>query len=387
MTQDDLRRAMETVHAFRASPEGAVDGYSAAGQFAQLPIVRSQVHIDTYAEQPLRNDIDAIDLLRERLDRINAAAMRSAATIECPDQLAYRWRPIERVGVYVPWKLASTAMTFLSSARAAGVENILVYLAQDPGSGILDGLSVRVARHYGATIWGGPARFGFPALAFGLSGHAPYCDLVCGPCGASMNVLKQVSCLLAGAQADMSAGPSELAVVADESADWPQIAIDLASQLEHGRDSHATLLLVGSGAQQDWSSFLATRSVTLDSRISVRVEPAIAHAAEHVNKLGPETVEVWVRNAEALVRRLTACGVVYIRQASSLGDYGAIGRGCADPTNGRARAQSGLSPWTFLRLQAEVGEGPVPNALRRAALHLAEYEGLPAHGSAIIGYR
>jgi histidinol dehydrogenase len=192
-----------------------------------------------------------------------------------------------------------------------------------------------------------------------------------------------MSCILAGVSMDMAAGPSTLAVVADQSADWQQIKLDLVSQLEHGPDSSSQLILVGSEARELWAQTPFASEIKNQPSVRTDYVETIEEAANLINKSAPETAEIWIKSAAQLLPLIDSCGVVYVRQTSSLGDYGAIGRGCADPTDGLAKSQSGISPLSFFRLQALVEDGTTDPEFRNAASVLAEYERLLNHKKAI----
>ncbi len=329
--------------------------------------------------------IDAIELLADRLDSVNRAFVSQMAPTLVGDDTTWRWEPITRVGIYVPFRLPSTAFTLLSAAHAAGVPEIIVYLAQQPGSQNLhDPVSEWIAHRYGASVRVGPARFGFPTLALGIQPDgSDRCALVAGPCGRRLNLVKQLSCLIGGATSDMSAGPSELAIVLDPKADPAQAIRDVLAQLEHGPDSRADIISVRQSDDKAGVRFEEELSRWLPSdRVTITRANSVNEALAQVRAIGPETCELLLENAHEHLPDVRCCGVAYAGLPSTLGDYGAIGRGCADPTGGAAKAESGLSPLTFMRMTATVA-GEASPELMKAAEAIALYEQLAAHAAAV----
>ena len=382
----DLQSATQIVETFYTDPLLALEEANQKKGIVSRPFLRTADEITKQVARVNPEDAIALETLTKRLDGVNKQLVANIQrTVGSNDDTRIRWSAIARVGFYVPQRLPATAYTFLSAASAAGVTDLVLYTAQD-SNGELDPLVLWCAKEYGAIVLGGPARLGFPALAFGVGPESVMaCHLVCGPCGKSLNVVKQISCLLAGVVSDMSAGPSDLAILADATADWHQIGRDLVSQLEHGPDSSAEIVLVGTAAEREfWSQIAPTIRADFMSKITVKVVHSLERGIQEINEIATETAELWLENDNAM-HQLTTSGVVYFRQGSSLGDYGAIGRGCADPTNRLSRVQSGLSPFTFMRTTALVTAIDVDSKSREAAKRIADYEGLNLHSRAIQG--
>jgi histidinol dehydrogenase len=369
------------MESFRAAPKQALRSYFLEKGSQFKAVLRSQSDLDRLADNVSFDDVAALEILSDRLDRLNKSFV---ATLELPSvrDVTFDCKVIQRVGIYVPSRLPATAITYLSAARAAGVPDVTTYLAQDR-DGEPDPLSVVAANKYGARVLCGPARFGFLYLAFGdLDSDLSPCDLVCGPCGWRLNVLKHLAALTAGAAVDMWAGPSAILIIADETADWNQVKLDLLSQNEHGPDSRAELVLIGAAAESDWLRFAGLIN---DARITVTPVHSLARAIAVANAAAPEIVEVWTESPQDAAKSITAAGVVYLRCSAAQGDYGCVGRGCGDPTDGLSKAQSGLSPLTFLRMQPVVSSDGLTESLRAAAVRIAAYENLRCHQAAIVG--
>lgn len=373
--------AARLVFEYRDGPEDMIARVQADKNQKWRPLRRTGEEVDERAAAAPAIARQSLEALAARLDRVNSELLNKTTKLraEIEPGFVVKWLPVSRIGVYVPRGMASTAFTFFSAARTAGVREIVMYAAADD-SGELDPLTAVAALRYEVDVLCGPARLAFPVLAFGSGHEVTGCDLVCGPCSTRMNVIKQIACVAAGAACDMWAGASELAVVADESANWNQVIRDLQSQLEHGPDSSAVLVLLGAGSRRSWDAAGASDG---GKRIRILEADGVQDAARIVNQAAPETVEVWTQEPTESGELIESAGVVYLRLSSSLGDYGAAGRGCADPTNRLARGQSGLSPFTFLRLLPVVSRSSARRALAEAASEIAAYEELRAHQEAI----
>jgi len=232
------------------------------------------------------------------------------------------------------------------------------------------------------------------ALAYG-AGPIPACDVVVGPGNRFVTAAKQLVSGTVGI--DMLAGPSELVVFADASADPGLVAADLLAQAEHDPEALPVL-------------------VTLDPRLPARVEAelhrqladlptaAVARAAlgnggvvlvatvhEGIavcDAIAPEHLQLVLESAAAVAPRLSHYGALFIGAGARevLGDYG-VGPNHVLPTGGTARWAAGLSVLTFLRLRTWLRvDGPAADPLRADAAWFGRAEGLEAHARAAEGW-
>jgi phosphoribosyl-ATP pyrophosphohydrolase/phosphoribosyl-AMP cyclohydrolase/histidinol dehydrogenase len=193
---------------------------------------------------------------------------------------------------------------------------------------------------------------------------------------------------------DMLAGPSELVVLADDSADPALIAADLLAQAEHDADAIPILVttsmsLVESVNAQLWRQLgtLTTRDTAAAALhngaaiVAVNLDAAIAIS----DRLAPEHLQVMTRNADTVGRRISNCGSLFIghHAAEVLGDYGA-GPNHVLPTGGTARFRAGLSVFTFLRARTwlRIDDSRTASELVIDAAELARVESLEAHAIA-----
>ncbi len=306
------------------------------------------------------------------------------------------WRAIDRVGLYVPGgatPLFSSLLMLALPARAAGVRDFVV-VTPPRGEGGLDPAVALAAELCGIeAIWTVGGAQAVAALAFGAGDIAPV-DKICGPGNAWVAEAKtQVAALEGGPAIDLPAGPSELMVIADDSADPKIVAADLLSQAEH--DAAAQVVLV-----TDSESFAAAVLCAVEAQAALlpredAVRGALANARailtesvdeaiEVANGYAPEHLSLAVRNADSVVERIRNAGAVFVGRnaAETIGDYLA-GSSHVLPTDGAARAWSGVSVYTFLKsMSVQTLTDAAAERVARPAALLARLEGLEAHARA-----
>jgi len=311
-----------------------------------------------------------------------------------------RWQPVARVGLYVPGGKAvypSSVVMNVVPAQVAGVRSIaLASPAQREFDGRVHPVVAGVAALLGISevyAMGGAGAIG--AFAYGVPGLGlEPVQRVTGPGNVYVAAAKRLVQGVTGIDAE--AGPTDILVIADDSADADFVAADLVSQAEH--DELAASVLV-----TDSPGFAARVLERLEARVaatkhSARVRAAVEgpqsalvlvddleQATDFANAFGPEHLEIQVRDADAVLTRIENAGAIFIGDYSpvSLGDY-AAGSNHVLPTGGQARYASGLSAATFLRPQQVVRYDA--DALREVApviAALSAAEDLPAHGEAV----
>ena len=306
-------------------------------------------------------------------------------------------RPIERVGLYVPGgsaPLFSTALMLGVPAQIAG--NPVRVLCTPPGrDGKVSPWILCAARLCGITevfkVGGAQA---IAALAYGTA-TIPKCDKLFGPGNAFVTEAKQqVARDAAGAAIDLPAGPSEVMVIADHSAEPAFVAADLLSQAEHGPDSQVMLVTFSrkfaarvQAELEKQLRALPRRTIATEALRKSRVilASSTTGAVEIANLYAPEHLILQVKNPRALLAKITAAGSVFLGNwtPESLGDY-ASGTNHVLPTYGWARACSGLGLTDFLRTMTV--QEATPLGLVRLGLtvaRLATAENLSAHRRAV----
>lgn len=365
-----------------------------------LPVPPGQLARAADAVEPAL--LDAMDSAMARITAFHDAGMPRALGMDTEDGLRCeaQYRPIDPVGLYVPGgsaPLISTVMMLAIPARLAGCRHVVLCTPPGPDGGIHPAILAAAHRCGVSTVIRAGGAQAIAAMAFGTA-SVPACAKLFGPGNAWVTEAKrQAANTPGGAAQDMPAGPSEVLVIADASADPLAVAWDLLSQAEHGPDSQALLLSDDRGLLDAVAAALpelATRlprSEVLARSLSharlLEVE-SITGAIEISNRYAPEHLIINTADAENRVAAVHAAGSVFVGPwtPESLGDY-CSGTNHVLPTYGYARAYSGLSVTDFLRRMTV--QRATPAGLAAAgpdAMALAAAEGLDAHRMA-VAYR
>ena len=303
--------------------------------------------------------------------------------------------PIPSVGCYIPGGQArypSSAVMSVIPAKLAGVKRIVV--VSPPGrDGKIDPLTIAAARNCGATeIYKVGGAQAIAALSYGTK-SIPKVDKIVGPGGKFVSIAK--SLVSDQTAIDMIAGPTELGIIADASSDPELVALDLISQAEHSKDTIC---------------FVITQSKTMAKQIQKSIEKLILgverssivkesiskngfiavcknenEVIELANKIAPEHMELMVKNARSLSKKITGAGLVLIGKntPSSASDY-LLGTNHILPTSGFGRTRGGLSVLDFLKLQTVVeSDKSTLSYFSNSLKTLTDAEDLPNHYKAV----
>ena len=302
--------------------------------------------------------------------------------------------PIASVGCYIPGgqaKYPSSAIMSTITAAEAGVKRIVI--TSPPGSdGKIDPMIITVAEKCGAEIYkvGGAQAIG--ALAYGTK-SIPKVDKIVGPGGKFVSIAKTI--VSEQTSIDMIAGPTELGIIVDSSANPELVALDLISQAEHSNDTMCFVITTSKTVAKQIQKLLeklipdVERSVIVKQSISKNGFIAICknekEMIELANRIAPEHLELMVKNAKTLSKKITGAGLVLIGKntPSSASDY-VLGTNHILPTNGFGRTRGGLSVLDFLKLQTVVESKKstlidISDDLKT----LTDAEGLPNHYEAV----
>ncbi|MBC7443660.1 MAG: histidinol dehydrogenase [Ramlibacter sp.] len=314
--------------------------------------------------------------------------------------IVQRWQPINRVGLYVPGGKAvypSSVVMNVVPAQIAGVSSIA--LASPPQShfdGRVHPTILAVAGLLGIEeiyAMGGAGAVG--AFAYGVPGlKLDPVQLVTGPGNVYVAAAKRLVRGVTGI--DSEAGPTDILVIADASADPRLVAADLVSQAEHDELAAAMLVtdspVLADAVAEHLAGLMVTTThsdrvtASLNGRQSgIVLVDDLPAAAAYSNAFGPEHLEIQTQDPDAVLALIENAGAIFLGPHSpvSLGDY-AAGSNHVLPTGGQARFSSGLGAYTFLRPQQVVTYSR--EALREVAGHIASLsaaEALPAHGDAV----
>ncbi|MEN9751988.1 MAG: Histidinol dehydrogenase [Actinomycetota bacterium] len=395
--------ARDLVDQVRDGGEGALRAHAERFDRVSEHSIRVPREHFTQALESLSPEIrQALESAIERVRKATTAQLPTDAITEFGDgaRVIQRWLPVERVGLYVPGGKAvypSSVVMNVVPAQVAGVTSIaLVSPPQEAFGGRIHPTILAAAELLGISevyAMGGAGAIG--ALAFGVPELelAPV-SVITGPGNQYVAAAKRYVRSHVGI--DSEAGPTEILIIADSSADPRFVAADLISQAEH--DELASAVLVTDSpelvdavsrelvSQVDQTMHAERVGVALGgSQSALVVVDSLDVAVDFSNAYGPEHLEVQTSRNDALLPRLVNAGAIFLGPYSpvSLGDYSA-GSNHVLPTGGHSAFSSGLGAYTFLRAQQVVDYSA--DALRRVSAGLqalATNEALPAHGEAV----
>lgn len=330
-----------------------------------------------------------LERTKERVRDFAEAQRRSLAdlTLEVPGgQAGHTVAAMDRAGCYVPggrYSLPSSVIMTVVPARVAGVKEVIVASPRPTQ------VTLAAAAMCGAdavlAVGGAQA---IAALAYG-GGVIEPCDVIVGPGNRWVTAAKQ---LVAGSVAiDMLAGPSELVVLADVTANPSLVAADLLAQAEHDPDASPILVTVDAALIPEVEAELARQltdlptaeiaTAALDNGCTVAAGTAQV-AAEICDRLAPEHLALHVDQPASWEANLRHYGTLFIGEqaAEVFGDYG-IGPNHVLPTGGAARTTGGLSVFTFLRVRTwlRLDRDGLPASMLDDTAEMARLESLEAH--------
>ena len=343
-----------------------------------------------------KQQISALQFVKEKVNAYQKQLLTQTDIKTTNDGIAVQTvlRPIESVGCYVPGGQAAYPSTLVMTAvpaKVAGVPRIVVCSPSD-AKGKVNPLVLVAADICGVDevyrVGGAQA---IAALAYGTKTIKSVRKIV-GPGSKYVTAAKvQVSTDVA---IDMPAGPSEVLVLADESADARLIAFDMVSQAEHGGDSVAGLITTSEKVALQVQESLAKIAASAErgDKISEALSKygfiiicnSMGEAISLVNQFAPEHLEVMTANAKELAEKLTA-GLILIGPYSpvALSDYGS-GTNHVLPTSGFAQSFSGLSALDFMRRVSIVESSRMGlERVKDSIKVMTETENLPNHYKAI----
>lgn len=357
----------------------------------------SQSELESAHRQARPGLLEAVRQIRNNVLTFQLGILHRDASLQPQPgtELRLRYRPMQRIGICVPGGAAAYPSTLLMTvvpAQAAGVKEIAVIAPPTPnGANNPDVLATCFELGVREVYRLGGAQ-GVASLAYGLGEVMPPVDMIVGPGNlfvalAKKHVFGQVGI-------DSIAGPSEVIVLADGSANPSFIALDLIAQAEHSPG--ASLLItwdpkLAQAVLPELEKHLRTTARGDLTRESLERFGAIIvarnqdEAVRLTNEIAPEHLHIQTEDAEALSKRITSAGAIFLGPYTpvAVGDY-AAGPSHVLPTGGTARFAHGLSandflkPTSIIRLDAEGLRGLAP-----AIELMAAVEGLPGHGLSV----
>jgi histidinol dehydrogenase len=339
----------------------------------------------------------ALQLAHERIVAFHQLQIPSDLELVGPfgEQLGRRWRPVERAGLYVPGGRAAYPSTVLMNAvpaRVAGVERLVMVTPPGEG-GQVNPTVLAAARVAGVDeIYRVGGAQAIAALAWGTA-SIPRVDVISGPGNLYVTLAKKAVYGRVGI--DSLAGPSEVLVIADDSADAELVAADLLAQAEH--DPLAAAILITTSARlaravpQAVDQQLAEHPRRTLTETSLRdwglvvLCDTLERAATLADRFAPEHLELMVQDPESLSRRIRQAGAIFLGSHSpeAAGDYLA-GPNHTLPTGGNARFSGALSVETFLHHTSVIGfTRTALEATGPSIITLATSEGLHSHAESV----
>jgi histidinol dehydrogenase len=396
-----LRTVSDIIEDVRKRGDAALIEYAARFDQVQLDASELRVSPDTLRQSAAKVDETVLSGLREAIRNVRAFHQRQCEksweqTDDNQILLGQRITPIESVGLYVPGGTAaypSSVVMNVVPAKVARVERIVVTTPPDTvrnnpavAAALLE---LEVEEVY--AVGGAQA---IAALTFGTETIRPV-DKITGPGNKYVAAAKKLVFGVVGI--DSIAGPSEVVIVADESARADFIAADLLAQSEHGEDASAVLITTSETLAKDVVAEVVAQSSTLPRRAIVEeslsnygailVVDDLTEACGIVNELAPEHLQLLTSDNNQVAQNIKHAGAIFLGEYSpeAVGDYFA-GPNHVLPTGRTARFSSALGVYDFVKRTSLIGYSKAAmTAAADTIAALAEAEGLQAHArSALI---
>ncbi len=347
-----------------------------------------------------KTEISAIRLAKNRLEKTESM-IKSILKIKTINndgiKISKKFIPIQSVGCYVPGGLAQYPSSVIMSvvpAKIAGVKRIVI--ASPPNSdGKIDPLTIVTANICGANdIYKVGGAQSIAALSYGTKTISKV-DKIVGPGGAFVTTAKSMISNQTGI--DMLAGPTELGIIADDSADPKFVALDLISQAEHSSDTFCYLLTTSEKLAKSVKTIISELSSNIQRanfvKSSLRNNGFIAicktksDTIKLANILAPEHLQIMTKNPTSFSSKITASGLILLgnESPSAASDY-ILGSNHILPTNGFGKIRGSLSVLDFIKIDTQITCSK--SSLNKASKYLealTNAEGLSNHYEAVRG--
>ncbi|RNF39353.1 histidinol dehydrogenase [Planococcus salinus] len=397
-TGEQLKAVQEIIRKVRQQGDEALFQYTAKWDGAELKDLRvSQQEI---ADAVANFDPQLLEDLKEAAENIRGyheSQKQQGYKLEHSNgsYVAQRVSAIESAGLYVPGGTAAYPSSVLMNvipAQVAGVQRIVLVSPPQKDGRLSDGV-LAAAHILGIQevykVGGAQA---IAALAYGTESIAPV-DKITGPGNVFVALAKRE--VNGDVAIDMIAGPSEIAVLADDTAYADEVAADLLSQAEHDPMASAVLLTVSEKLARETAEEVERQLETLPRHSIARAAIAdhgviylgetVDELVKSANQLAPEHLEIMMEDAEAVAEKVVHAGAIFIGRYSSepVGDYFA-GTNHVLPTNSTARFSSALSVYDFIKRTSVIHYSEQAWSENEAKIaRLARLEGLEGHARAV----
>jgi len=389
---------LEIINTVKAEGDVAVKNYSLKFHgFAPASLWVTDEEIEESAKNIDKDLKKAILLAKKNIEKFHKHQSEKIKKIETSSGVVC-WRksvPVEKVGLYIPGgsaPLFSTLLMLAIPAQIAGCKNILVTTPANVNGDVNDAVLFTANMLGVKNIYKGGGAQAIAAMAYGTQ-TVEKVDKIFGPGNQYVTCAKKLV-NIDGVAIDMLAGPSEVAIYADDSCVPEFVAADLLSQAEHGGDSHVVLLAANEQIIQNVISEIHQQLPLLERKETIEksflnrrfiVMDNTEDAFDFMNTYAPEHLIIASEKAEELAEKVQNAGSVFLGNLSpeSVGDY-ASGTNHSLPTNGLAKTYSGVSVDSFVKkitFQKLSAKG-IKN-IGKAVEEMAAAEGLAAHKNAV----
>lgn len=346
-----------------------------------------------------KEQIDAISMAKNRLTKTELTLKKQLGKIVIKSngvKITKSFIPLGSVGCYVPGGLAqypSSVVMSVVPAKLAGVKKVVLVTPPNK-QGKVDPLVLVASDICGANmVFKVGGAHGIAALAFGTR-SIPQVDKIVGPGGSFVTTAKYLVTNVVSI--DMLAGPTELVILADESANPKLVALDLISQAEHSSDTKCQLITTSQNLASKVVNEIKKQIPTLQRKEIIKSSLqkngfiAVGDLSDAIllaNKIAPEHIQVITKNSKKVADQIKTAGLVLIGQntPSAASDY-LLGSNHILPTNRFGRSRGSLSILDFLKLQTCVeSTKPALQKIGKPMKSLTESENLPNHYMSVRG--
>ncbi len=361
-----LNTVIPIVNDVRENGDAAVKKYTKKFDSVDLPsLIVSDSEFEAAARCIDRAVFDAFLEAKKNIEEFHSRQLKNILSYTRSDgtMLGVYHHPIERAAVYVPGGKAAYPSTVLMGtlpAKIAGVKDISIITPPTKEGGVHP-MVLALCRELGVSrvVKSGGAQ-GIAAAGFGTETVAK-ADIIVGPGNIYVTAAKTYLFSLGVVQIDSPAGPSEVLIIADESANPRWVAWDLLSQAEHEEMALSVLVTTSEKLASEVASYIREdlesgrgrseiKKKSIERGCSILIADSIDEAIDFSNRYGPEHMEMMVENAREFLPRIKNVGSLFLGQYApvAVGDYFS-GTNHILPTGGTARFTSGVSVDTFLR--------------------------------------
>jgi histidinol dehydrogenase len=390
----------EVLQAVKRQGDKAVLHYTA--EFDHQTLKREELRVtgselDTAYQQVSKELLQAIQLAARQIEAFHRQRVPKSWVNFGEDDvvLGKRYTPVDRAGIYVPGGRAAYPSTVLMNAipaKVAGVPRTVMVTPPGAGKAINPAVLVAAQETGIQEIYRVGGAQAIAALAYGTE-TIPKVNVITGPGNIYVTLAKKLVYGTVGI--DMLAGPSEVLIIADESANAVHVAADMLAQAEHDPMAAAILLTTDTALAKNVQ--VAVERQLVDHPRRIDTEKAIAHyglivlvesleaAAELSNEFAPEHLELEIKDPWAILPQIRHAGAIFLGYSTpeAVGDYLA-GPNHTLPTSGAARYASPLGVETFLKHSSIIQYSPTALQKVAGAIDLlATTEGLPSHADSV----